>query len=80
MKTCFSLPDGYAELQHIDLQKNPKLALLVNALGLLIFALGAFIGHLFVPLHTFYSMSGLRSCSAAWSCIFSYTNSYMGFL
>lgn len=58
MKTCFSLPDGYAELQHIDLQKNPKLALLVNALGLLIFALGAFIGHLFVPLHTFYSMSG----------------------
>lgn len=57
MKTCFTLPDSYTELQQIDLQKNPKLALLVNVLGLLIFVLGAVIGHLFVPIHTFYSMS-----------------------
>ncbi len=34
MKTCFTLPDGYTELQQLDLQKNPKLALLINALVL----------------------------------------------
>lgn len=57
MKTCFTLPDSYTELQQIDLQKDRKLALLVNTLGLFIFVLGAVIGNLFVPLHTFYSMS-----------------------
>ena len=58
MKTCFTLPAGYAELRHIDLQKDPRLALVVNALGICIFVFGAFIGQLFVPLHTFYSVSG----------------------
>lgn len=57
MKTCFTLPDSYTELQQIDLQKDRKLALLVNTLGLFIFVLGAVIGNLFVPLHTFYSIS-----------------------
>lgn len=58
MKTCFTLPAGYAELRQIDLQKDPRLALVVNALGICIFVFGAFIGQLFVPLHTFYSVSG----------------------
>ena len=58
MKTCFTLPAGYARLRQIDLQNDRKLALLVNALGLFLFILGAVIGHLFVPIHTFYSMSG----------------------
>lgn len=58
MKTCFTLPSGYAELRQIDLQKDPRLALIVNALGICIFVFGAFIGQLFVPLHTFYSVSG----------------------
>lgn len=54
---CFALPDGYEEQCRIDLQKDRRLALLVNGLALAAFFIGGIIGHQFVPLHTFYSMS-----------------------
>ena len=54
---CFTLPDGYEELCRVDLQKDRRLAVLVNILALVIFLAGGVIGHRFVPIHTFYSMS-----------------------
>ena len=36
MKGIFTLPEGYAPLLSVDLQKNKKLALLVNLLALVI--------------------------------------------
>lgn len=54
---CFDLPDSYEELCRVDLQKDGSLAVLVNILALVIFLAGGVIGHQFVPIHTFYSMS-----------------------
>ena len=54
---CFDLPGSYEELCRVDLQKDGSLAVLVNILALVIFLAGGVIGHQFVPIHTFYSMS-----------------------
>ena len=57
MEACFVLPDGYEERCRIDLQKDRGLSLLVNGLALVVFIVGGIIGHRFVPVHIFYSMS-----------------------
>lgn len=54
---CFTLPDSYGEQCRIDLQKDRRLAVLVNIIALVIFLAGGVIGHQFVPIHRFYSMS-----------------------
>ena len=36
MKSCSALPDGYTELYSVDLQKNKKMSVLVNAIAVLI--------------------------------------------
>ncbi len=57
MKTTQALPENYTEILTIDLQKNKKLMLFVNALALLIAAVMAIIMHLFVPFRNLFDMS-----------------------
>lgn len=49
MNSYKELPSGYHEVEHIDLQKDKKLAILVNALGIIIMVITFIIGHLIVP-------------------------------
>lgn len=50
------LPEGYTELEHIDLQKNHKQMLLVNGIAAVIMVVMAVIGHLIVPITELFSM------------------------
>ncbi len=54
---CFVLPGGYQEECRLDMQKDRRLVFLINGLALCVFLIGGIIGHLFVPIQTFYSMS-----------------------
>jgi len=45
----FELPEGYTEIKRVDLQKNIKLAVLVNVLALVIAVVVFFIGTLVNP-------------------------------
>ena len=63
MRGTLTLPDGYAGLCSIDLQKDKRLALLINGLALLINGLAllialplVFLGNRIVPLRTRFSM------------------------
>ncbi len=49
-----TLPGHYTECLQLDLQKDGKKALLVNALSLFIFAVVLAVGHLIQPLNSFY--------------------------
>ena len=51
------LPDGYREIYSVDLQKDKKLALLVNGLATLIGVLLAVPMHFIVPISTLFDMS-----------------------
>lgn len=57
MRAVSQLPDGYREIYAIDLQKNKKLALLVNGLAILIAVLLAVPAHFAVPIFTLFDMS-----------------------
>lgn len=57
MKTQLTLPADYGELFHIDLQKDKKLTLIVNGIGLIILAVLAGVGHLIVPIGALFDMS-----------------------
>ena len=57
MKSCVELPEGYEEILSIDLQKDKKLALLVNGLAILIAVPLAVIGLLIVPVSVLFDMS-----------------------
>lgn len=57
MKSYVELPQGYREIDSIDLQKNKKLSLLVNGLALLIGVLMAVPMHFVVPITTLFDMS-----------------------
>lgn len=59
MNNYVDLPEGYKELEHIDLQKDKKLAFLVNGIGVVIMVLAFFIGHAIVPFTEFYKMDGI---------------------
>ena len=50
MKTVQFLPDNYAEILTIDLQKNKKLSFVVNTASLLLSVLMFVLMHLFVPI------------------------------
>lgn len=56
MRGTLTLPDGYAGLCSIDLQKDKRLALLINGLALLIALPLVFLGNRIVPLRTRFSM------------------------
>ncbi len=55
MKALNALPDGYNQIYEIDLQKNKKTALLVNALALVIAALMVVLMNFCVPYSTLFS-------------------------
>lgn len=52
------LPEGYQPLLSVDLQKDKKLAVLVNGLALVIEAVMAFPMHFVVPFQTLFDMDG----------------------
>ena len=56
MRSFSKLPDGFVEIYSIDLKKNKKAALLVNALAIIIGVVLAIIGHFIVPITTLFSM------------------------
>jgi len=58
MKIAGKLPEGYRQIYTIDLQKNTKMMLLVNALAILIAVLMAVPMHFVVPISTLFDMSG----------------------
>ena len=63
MRSFSKLPDGFVEIYSIDLKKNKKAALLVNALAIIIGVALAIIGHFIVPITTLFSMdSGITMC------------------
>ena len=63
MRSFSKLPDGFVEIYSIDLEKNKKAALLVNALAIIIGVALAIIGHFIVPITTLFSMdSGITMC------------------
>ena len=57
MKTVNELPQGYAEILSVDLQKNKRLALLVNAAAILIGVALGVAGHFCVPITALFDMS-----------------------
>lgn len=57
MKTQTSLPQNYSKLLDIDLQKNKKLALLVNLSAFAIAVIMAVAAHTFVPIGSLFDMS-----------------------
>ena len=50
MKAVCTLPEGYAEICAIDLQKNKKLMLLVNLIAVLIGLAMAVPMHFYIPI------------------------------
>ena len=54
MKSVSVLPEGYGEILHIDLQKDNKLALIVNGLALVIMVAMIAAAAFFVPLSTLF--------------------------
>lgn len=62
MKAVKNLPEGYREICTIDLQKNKKMALVVNLLAIVIAALLAIPMHYVVPISSLFSMeNGMQS-------------------
>lgn len=57
MKNCIKLPDGYEVTLAVDLQKNKKLALLVNGIGLVIAVLMVLPALSAVPISTLFDFS-----------------------
>ena len=58
MNSYIELPQGYDEILQVDLQKDKKLAGIVNGLSLIIMFILAAVGHFLVPI------KDLLSCSA----------------
>ena len=62
MKAVETLPEGYRELYSVDLQKNKKVALLVNLLAIVIAVVLVVTMHFFVPISSLFDMqNGLGS-------------------
>jgi len=58
MKAYNKLPEGYREIYSIDLQKNTKLAVVVNLLAALIAVALIVPVHFFIPITTLFDVSG----------------------
>ena len=62
VKAVETLPDGYREIYSVDLQKNKKVALLVNLLAIVIAVVLVVTMHFFVPISSLFDMqNGLGS-------------------
>lgn len=55
MRSVQALPEGYREIYSIDLQKNKKMAVIVNAIALVICVLMIVPVHFIVPITTLFS-------------------------
>ena len=58
MKAVENLPKDYRQIYSVDLQKNKKIAVLVNGLAIVIAALMAIPMHFVIPFHTVFSTAG----------------------
>ncbi len=58
MKAYVSLPEEYKEIYSVDLKKNKKLSLLVNAIAIIICVVMAVLMNFFVPISTLFGMEG----------------------
>lgn len=76
MKSVEVLPQGYRERYKIDLQKDKKLALLVNLLGAAIMVIMVLIAVRFVPLRTFWA-GGVGSLCGKWAV---YLGGYVAYI
>lgn len=56
MKSVEALPEEYKEIYSIDLQKNIKLAIIINLIALVVAALLAIPMHFLVPISTLFDM------------------------
>lgn len=56
MKAKQKLPEGYSEIFSVDLQKNKKLALLINGMAVIIGIVMAVPMHFYVPISTLFDM------------------------
>ena len=78
MKAVSQLPDGYREIDAVDLQKDKKLSLLVNGLAILIGVALAVPMHFVVPLSTLFDMSaGLGAYFIRFGVLFAAAVVYM---
>lgn len=78
MKAVSQLPDGYREIDAVDLQKDKKLSLLVNGLAILIGVALAVPMHFVVPLSTLFDMSaGLGAYFIRFGVLFAAVIVYM---
>ena len=57
MKSFTELPEGYAEILHIDLQKDKKLMTIVNVLAVVISVAMILIAAFFVPLGRYFAFN-----------------------
>ncbi len=57
MKSVQTLPEGYSEIYNVNLQKDKKAALLVNAVALVISVILAVPMHFVVPISTLFDMT-----------------------
>lgn len=58
MKAVSTLPEGYKEIYSIDLKKDKKAAVLVNAIAIVIAVLLCVPMHFYVPITTLFDMQG----------------------
>lgn len=56
MNSYIDLPYGYKEILHIDLQKDKKLAVIVNGIAIVLMVILFLIGHAIIPFGEFYNM------------------------
>lgn len=59
MKTCVELPSGYEQILQIDLQKDKKLAIIVNVIAFVIMIAMVFSGHIYVSFLEFIDLADL---------------------
>ena len=58
MNSCVELPENYVQTLHINLQKDKKLALIINIAALAVGIVLAVLGHLHIPIWSLLDMSG----------------------
>lgn len=70
MRSYLELPEDYTEILQIDLQKNKRLMLLVNALAIAIGVIMAVPMHFYVPIGSLFSMDkGLFAYSVRFAAL-----------
>lgn len=58
MRSVQMLPEGYREIYSVNLQKDKKAAILVNAIAVIIGIAMVLPAHFYIPITTLFSMDG----------------------